>query len=197
MKEILFASRNEGKIQEARALLRDCGIKLYSIDDFPGAPEVDENGTTFYENALKKAETLSKYAGLPAIADDSGLEVNHLEGRPGVHSSRYAGENATDADNISLLLKELEGVPSEKRGAAFRCVLVLYKIDGSHRCFEGSFEGTIALKASGTGGFGYDPVFLPADDGRTLAELAPEEKNRISHRGRAFEKLKQYINNEL
>lgn len=197
MKEILFASRNEGKIREAQALLKDCDVILRSIRDFPGAPEVVEDGSTFYENALKKAETLSRYSGLAAIADDSGLEVEYLGGRPGVHSARYAGEGATDADNIALLLQEMEGVPGESREAAFRCVLVLYETDGTHRSFEGSLEGAIAMETAGSGGFGYDPIFLLHGDSRTVAQIGAEEKNRISHRGEAFEKLKQYLRDGL
>lgn len=193
MKQVLFASRNRGKIREAQAILDSCGVTLLSMDDFPHVPDVEEDGATFYENALKKASEISRHTGVATIADDSGLEVDVLGGRPGVHSARFAGPLATDPDNIRLLLKELEGVSPEKRQAAFRCVLVYYMPDGSHRAFEGSLEGTIALEPAGDGGFGYDPVFLLPGRGITVAQLDRESKNRISHRGKAFEKLKHYL----
>ncbi|OPL14709.1 MAG: non-canonical purine NTP pyrophosphatase [delta proteobacterium MLS_D] len=193
MRRILFASRNEGKIREAQAILGSSNVKLVSIRDFPDMPEVVEDGKNFFENALKKAKTLSEFSGIPTIADDSGLEVDCLDGRPGVHSARYAGTNATDGDNIERLLEEMKGIPQENRKAAFKCVLVLYETDGSYHHFEGLFEGSIAEAPSGTGGFGYDPVFLPAGENKTVAEMDPETKNSISHRGRAFDKLKKYL----
>jgi len=193
VRRILFASRNEGKIREAQAILGSSNVKLVSIRDFPDMPEVVEDGKNFFENALKKAKTLSEFSGIPTIADDSGLEVDCLDGRPGVHSARYAGTNATDGDNIERLLEEMKGIPQENRKAAFKCVLVLYETDGSYHHFEGLFEGSIAEAPSGTGGFGYDPVFLPAGENKTVAEMDPETKNSISHRGRAFDKLKKYL----
>lgn len=193
MKRLLFASRNEGKIREARAILETGNLRLLSIDDFPGAPDVIEDGDTFLENALKKAEILGRYAGVPAIADDSGLEVDYLGGKPGVHSSRFAGPDASDEDNIRLLLASLQGVPPEKRGAAFRCVLVLYRTDGSYDHCEGALEGSIAMEPAGNSGFGYDSVFLLPDINRTVAQLDPRHKNRISHRARAFEQLRNVM----
>ncbi|HET57749.1 MAG TPA: XTP/dITP diphosphatase [Deltaproteobacteria bacterium] len=193
MRRILFASRNEGKIREAQAILGSSNVKLVSIRDFPDMPEVVEDGKNFFENALKKAKTLSEFIGLPTIADDSGLEVDCLDGRPGVYSARYAGPDASDGDNIERLLEEMKGVQPEDRTAAFKCLLVLYETDGSFQYFEGVFEGSIAEAPSGTGGFGYDPVFIPAGANKTVAELDPETKNSISHRGRAFEKLKEYL----
>jgi XTP/dITP diphosphohydrolase len=193
VKRILFASRNEGKIREANAILGPCDVELLSIRDFPDMPEVVEDGKNFFENALKKAKTLSEFTGLPTIADDSGLEVDCLDGRPGVYSARYAGPDATDGDNIERLLEEMKGVQPEDRAAAFKCLLVLYETDGSFQYFEGVFEGSIAEAPSGTGGFGYDPVFIPAGANKTVAELDPETKNSISHRGRAFDKLKKYL----
>jgi len=193
VRRILFASRNEGKIREAQAILGSSNVKLVSIRDFPDMPEVVEDGKNFFENALKKAKTLSEFIGLPTIADDSGLEVDCLDGRPGVYSARYAGPDASDGDNIERLLEEMKGVQPEDRTAAFKCLLVLYETDGSFQYFEGVFEGSIAEAPSGTGGFGYDPVFIPAGANKTVAELDPETKNSISHRGRAFEKLKEYL----
>lgn len=197
LKELLFASRNKGKFREASALLQPLDVKLLSVEDFSGAPEVVEDGTTFQENALKKARCLAEYSGIATIADDSGLEVECLGGRPGVYSSRFAGPDATDQENTIHLLGELEGVPLEKRTAAFRCVLALFDKDGSYNFFEGTLEGFIAFELSGAGGFGYDPIFLLPDGERTVAELDPEEKNRISHRGKAFEKLIQFLSREL
>lgn len=193
MRRILFASRNEGKIREAQAILGSSNVKLVSIRDFPDMPEVVEDGKNFFENAFKKAKMLSEFTGLPTIADDSGLEVDCLDGRPGVYSARYAGPDATDGDNIKRLLEEMKGVQPEDRTAAFKCLLVLYETDGSFQYFEGVFEGSIAEAPSGTGGFGYDPVFIPAGANKTVAELDPETKNSISHRGRAFDKLKKYL----
>ncbi|MDD5476288.1 MAG: XTP/dITP diphosphatase [Syntrophales bacterium] len=193
MKKVLFASRNRGKIQEAKDILNSCGFQLISMDEFPHLPDVEEDGATFYENALKKASEISRQTGLATIADDSGLEVDFLDGKPGVHSSRFAGPHATDPENIRLLLKKLEGVSPEKRQAAFRCVLVYYRPDGFYKSFEGSLEGTIAPEPAGFGGFGYDPVFRPAGSETTVAQLDRESKNRISHRGRAFEELKKYL----
>ncbi|MCK9229254.1 MAG: XTP/dITP diphosphatase [Syntrophales bacterium] len=193
MKQVLFASRNRGKIREAQAILDSCEVTLLSMDDFPLAPDVEEDGTTFYENALKKASEISRHTGVATIADDSGLEVDALGGRPGVHSARFAGPRATDSDNIRCLLKELGGVAPEKRQAAFRCVLVYYRPDGFYRAFEGSLEGTIAMEPSGDGGFGYDPVFLLPGGTITVAQLDGASKNRISHRGKAFEKLRHFL----
>lgn len=145
------------------------------------------------ENALKKARTVTALTGLPALADDSGLEVEALGGAPGIYSSRYAGERADDAMNIAKLLKALEGVPEGKRGAAFRCVLVLCRPDGNHLDFEGRWPGRITDRPAGQGGFGYDPVFFVPEMGMTVAEMPPEIKNRISHRARAFERLREWL----
>jgi len=161
------------------------------LNDYPDVPEVVEDGSTFLENALKKARMVSEHTGEWVIADDSGLEVDYLNGRPGVHSSRYSGPDATDDENNRKLLEALKTVPPEKRGAAFRCVLVLYKPDGTYRSFDGELRGAIARTAAGSEGFGYDPVFYVAEYGKTVAELSPDIKNRISHRARAFNKLKK------
>ncbi len=167
------------------------------MNDFPDAPEVIEDGETFLANALKKARTISDYTGLAAIADDSGLAVDYLGGRPGVYSSRFSGSGATDERNIAKLLEDLDGVPREKRGAAFKCVLVLYERDGTFQSFEGSLEGYIGFSPRGFRGFGYDPVFIVPGYDKTVAEIEPDEKNRISHRGKAFEKLKKSLQSVL
>ena len=193
MKTVVFASRNRGKIREIRALLEDLPIVLRSLDDFPDAPEVEEDGDTFLENALKKALAIARYTGCAAMADDSGLTVAALGGAPGVHSARYAGEGADDGRNIEKLLREMQDIPEKERGAAFRCVLVLCEPDGSCESFEGAWEGRIAEKPDGDGGFGYDPVFYLPGLGKTVARLSLEEKNRLSHRARAMERLREAL----
>jgi XTP/dITP diphosphohydrolase len=165
--------------------------------DYPDVPEIVEDGETFFENALKKARAVSEHTGQVVIADDSGLEVDFLGGRPGVHSSRYSGPDATDENNNEKLLRELAGVPEEKRGAAFKCVLVLYKPEGSFESFEGKMAGKITVTPAGTEGFGYDPVFYVTEYNKTVAELKPEVKNTISHRAEAFGKLKKSLQQHI
>lgn len=190
---VVFASKNRGKIRELKALLEGLGVALLSLHDYPDAPDISEDGHTFFENALKKARAVSEYTGLIVIADDSGLEVDSLGGAPGIHSARYSGAGATDETNIRKLLEEMKGLSGGERGAAFRCVLILYRPDGTFEAFEGELKGTIARGPSGSEGFGYDPVFIVPEYGRTVAELDPETKNRISHRGKAFAKLKESL----
>jgi XTP/dITP diphosphohydrolase len=196
LKKLIFASRNRGKIKEIQAMLADLGIALHSLDDFPNIPEIVEDGETFLENAFKKARTVAELTGENVLADDSGLEVKVLKGAPGIHSSRYAGSEADDGKNIRKLLKAMRGVPPEGREAAFRCVLVLFLSDGHYETFEGRWEGRIAEAPRGQGGFGYDPVFYLPESGLTVAELSPEVKNAISHRARAFEKLRDRLRQE-
>ncbi|MBN2397822.1 MAG: XTP/dITP diphosphatase [Deltaproteobacteria bacterium] len=191
--KIVFASKNKGKIRELTALLEEVDFDLLSLHDYPDAPSIREDGRTFRENALKKARAIAEYTGEIVIADDSGLEVDSLGGAPGVHSARYSGTGATDERNISKLLKTMEGIPPGERGAVFRCVLVLYETDGTYEIFEGELRGTISQRPSGSGGFGYDPVFIVSKYGVTVAELDPATKNRISHRGIAFAKLKKNL----
>jgi len=192
-RKIVFASKNRGKIRELDALLEGMNVNLLSLHDYPNVPSIIEDGNTFLENALKKARVISEYTGGTIIADDSGLEVDYLEGAPGIHSARYSGTGATDERNIRKLLEELEGIPKEKRGAAFRCALVLYRTDRTFETFEGKLKGRIALKPTGSEGFGYDPVFIVPEYGKTVAQLDPETKNRISHRAIAFAKLKKSL----
>lgn len=197
MTRIVLASKNRGKIREIGHLLEDMPVELLSPDTFEGMPAVTEDGLTFLDNALKKAKQVSEYTGEIALADDSGLEVDFLDGRPGVHSARYSGEHATDADNNSKLLKELAGVPPEKRGAGFVCALALHYPDGRHESFEGRWRGIIHDAPLGTGGFGYDPVFYLPEYGLTVAQLPLDEKNSISHRARALDKLRRYLQDEV
>ncbi len=195
--KIVFASKNRGKIRELNALLEGMNVNLLSLHDYPDVPNIIEDGNTFLENALKKARVISEYTGGTIIADDSGLEVDYLEGAPGIHSARYAGAGATDERNICKLLEELDGVPTEKRRAAFRCALVLYRTDGTFETFEGKLEGSIATEPAGNKGFGYDPVFIVPEYRKTVAQLDPETKNRISHRAVAFAKLKKSLQEQV
>jgi XTP/dITP diphosphohydrolase len=185
---LVLATANPHKVEEIAAILGD---QVQLLPRPVEAGEVDENGETLVENARLKARALVEVTGLPAVADDTGLEVAALGGAPGVYSARYAGEAATYADNVAKLLHALTGVDGrEARAATFRTVAVVAWPDGTETQADGALEGWIASEAQGSGGFGYDPVFVPAEgDGRTLAELEPDEKNRVSHRGRAFRVL--------
>jgi XTP/dITP diphosphohydrolase len=193
LKKIVLASRNRGKIEEIQTLLAESGVTLQSLDDYPNIPDIREDGNSFLDNALTKAKTIAKLTGETALADDSGLEVTALGGAPGIYSARYAGDSADDNKNILKLLSNLEGVPLEERVAAFRCILVLYRSDGHYYAFDGKWEGRIAEAPAGQGGFGYDPVFYLPEQGVTAAELPAEIKNRISHRAKAVEKLKIWL----
>jgi len=184
---LLVATRNRGKVREFGELLAGSGMDLRGLADVAGAPRVVEDGATYLENARAKALAAARFAGLPALADDSGLEVDALEGAPGVRSARFAGPAATDTDNVALLLRRLAGVPAARRTARFRCVIVVARADGRTLHAEGTCEGTIAEGARGMDGFGYDPVFYYPPAGRTFAELPASEKNRVSHRARACE----------
>ena len=178
-------------MREIRALLGDLGVDVLSLNDFANVPDVIEDGTSFFENALKKAKEISEHTGEIVLADDSGLEVEYLGGEPGVYSSRYSGSEATDNTNIDKLLLNMKGIARERRGAAFRCVLVLYFPDGKYESFEGRLEGIIHDRPLGGGGFGYDPVFFLPDWGSTVAQIPLEVKNRISHRAQAVLKFKE------
>jgi len=190
LRRIVLASGNRGKLAEIRALLEPLGAEVSPQSDFD-LPEAVEDGDSFVANALIKARHAAALTGLPAIADDSGLAVDALGGRPGIRSARYAGEDASDDDNIEKLLAELEGVPDERRGAGFHCAAVFVADAGDDAPLveEGVWRGRILLARRGRGGFGYDPVFFDPDTGRAAAELTREEKNTRSHRGRAFRAL--------
>lgn len=184
--KLLVATRNAGKLREIARLLEGPGVAVLGLADVPGAPEVVEDGETFLANARKKAWALAEATGLPALADDSGLEVHALGGRPGVHSARYAGPGATDAANNEKLLGELAGVPAAERGAAFACAMVLAVPGGGEALAEGRLPGRMLEELRGAGGFGYDPLFLVEAEGLTLAELDLDAKNRLSHRAQAL-----------
>jgi XTP/dITP diphosphohydrolase len=190
MNRFVLATANPDKAAEITDVLRDAGALVELVARPPDLPDVDETGATLEENARLKATELSTRTGLPAIADDTGLEVDALDGAPGVYSARFAGEDATYADNVRLLLERLEGVPVDERGARFSTVAIARWPDGREVAALGSVEGTIIGEARGAGGFGYDPVFVPIEgDGRTFAEMSPDEKHACSHRGRAFRTL--------
>ena len=182
---LVIATRNPHKTEEIRSLLAGLPITVRDLTEFPDCPEVEEDGETLEENALKKALAAHRCTGLPVIADDTGLEVFYLLGAPGVYSARYAGENATYDDNNHKLLKAMTQVPARRRQARFRCV-VAFVADGSEKYFEGKVEGSILLSPRGEYGFGYDPVFRPTGHARSYAELTAEEKNAMSHRGLAI-----------
>ena len=193
MKHLVVATRNKGKIFEINALLAGLVDQISSAADFVDFPETVEDGATFEENALKKARGALLFTGLPALADDSGLVVDALDGRPGVFSARFAGEGAGDEANNARLLEELKGVAEESRQAAFVCALAFVTPDGIERTFTGMVGGYILLESRGCGGFGYDPLFLVDGFDITMAELRLEEKNVISHRGQAFRQLRDYL----
>jgi XTP/dITP diphosphohydrolase len=193
IEEILLATRNPDKVRELAVLLGDLGISIRTLDDFPTAPEVEEDGITCEANATKKAKEIARHTGLPAIADDTGLEVEALAGRPGVYAARYAGEAATYKDNCEKLLRELDGVPNERRRARFITVAAIALPTGQSAAVEGSLDGSITEREIGCQGFGYDAVFYVPECGKTLAQMSPDEKNRISHRARAFGKAKELL----
>ncbi|MDQ7829608.1 MAG: RdgB/HAM1 family non-canonical purine NTP pyrophosphatase [Armatimonadota bacterium] len=182
---LVLATRNPGKIAELGALLGALPLEVRSLRDFPQVDELPEASETYVGNAVSKAVAAARATGYPALADDSGLEVDALGGEPGVHSARFLGPTATDVQRNAEILARLRGVPPERRTARFRAVVAVATPDGTVRAFEGVVEGRIAEAPAGEGGFGYDPIFLVPEYGRTMAELPPGVKNRISHRARA------------
>jgi len=191
--DIVLATQNKDKIKEIKEILKRLPLKIITFDKHSRELSVDEDGTTLEENAVKKATSWMKETGKPALADDSGLEVDYLNGEPGVYSSRFAGENATYADNNAKLLKLMNGVEKEKRTARFKCVAALVFPDGKKELFQGTIEGTIITEPRGTSGFGYDPIFLIPEYNKTFAELGDEIKNKISHRAAAFKKVGNFL----
>ncbi len=192
MAYIVAATGNKHKLEEYARLLADQNIQLKSLNDYPNYPEPEENGSSFKENAGIKALAACKYCDVPAFADDSGLEVEALDGRPGIHSSRYA---ATDAERIAKLLKELEG--KENRRARFVCVIAIAANGEVIETFEGEVTGTILESPRGENGFGYDPIFQPDGFDKSFAELTQDEKNRISHRANAYAKALEFVEDEM
>jgi len=192
-RKLILATRNKGKLKEIRVLLSDIDIDIISLNEVENAPHVVEDGKTFMENAFKKAKVIAEATGIMALADDSGLEVDALDGAPGVHSARYSGKNASDASNNEKLLADLEGISPGKRNAHFSCVVVVYHPSGRWISTETECEGEIAMNPVGDRGFGYDPVFYIPSINRTMAQLSPKEKNSLSHRGKALAELKSKL----
>ena len=194
MKQLVLASGNPGKLRELSVILDDLGYQLTAQSEF-NVEEVAETGTTFVENAIIKARHAAKQTGLAALADDSGIEVDALNGAPGVYSARFSGPGASDATNNALLVEKLHAVPAAERSARYRAVIVLMRhaADPSPLICEGSWEGVIQLQPAGDGGFGYDPYFFLPELGCTSAELSAADKNRLSHRGKALFELKRKI----
>ena len=191
--ELVLATRNRHKGEELMALLGDLGIRIRTLADFPEAPEVEEDGLTCEANAIKKATEISRATGLTAVADDTGLEVDALGGRPGVYAARYAGEEATYEDNCNKLIRELSGVPRELRTARFITVAAIAVPGEPVQVARGVLEGCITESPVGAGGFGYDPVFYVPELHATLAEISADRKNRISHRAKAFLQAKELL----
>ena len=195
--QIVLATHNKDKVREIKNLLEDLSVEIKTFENFPEMPDVDETGTTFKENAILKSNSINEYTGLPALADDSGLEVEALDGRPGVYSSRYAGPGCTYDDNNKKLLQELEGVSTERRKASFRTVIAISWDKDNVETVEGRADGIITTSNQGVSGFGYDPVFYYPQAGKTFAEMTLEEKNKVSHRGLALLKAKELIKKHL
>ncbi len=191
---LAIATRNAHKLRELAAICADWPVEWVTVETHDGEwPEVEEPHDTYLRNALEKAHAVAQALGIPAVADDSGLEVDALGGAPGPRSARYAGQGATDADNRYQLLAALKGIPGAGRSARFRCVAAVAWPGGRELHAEGACEGVLETKERGSGGFGYDPLFVPEGWARTMAELEPGEKDRISHRGRAFRALRELL----
>ncbi|MBK9131748.1 MAG: RdgB/HAM1 family non-canonical purine NTP pyrophosphatase [Gammaproteobacteria bacterium] len=190
MSRVVLASSNRGKLGEFSALLAGTGLSVVAQGEL-GIPEAEETGLSFVENAILKARNAAQLSGLPALADDSGLEVDALNGAPGIYSSRYAGPGASDGDNVARLLRALAEVPVERRGARFQCLIVYLRhaLDPTPLICQGTWEGRVLFEPRGTNGFGYDPVFYVPSHDCASAELPPEIKNRLSHRGQAMARL--------
>jgi XTP/dITP diphosphohydrolase len=198
MRQLVIATKNPGKLREFRQLLDGCGFDLTTPGQLGVPFDPEETGATFEENARIKAQEAARACGLPALADDSGLEVDALGGRPGVYSARYAGDDRTDPSltdeqRVDVVLREMEGVPDERRTARFRCVIAVATPGGETRTVEGTFEGRLAHAPRGDNGFGYDPIFFVPELGCTSAELDPARKNAISHRGQAARKARDLL----
>jgi XTP/dITP diphosphohydrolase len=195
MRALLLATGNRHKLEEYHAIFHHLPLQLLSLNDIQLDMDVEETGTTFRENAELKALAYAKASGMLSLADDSGLEIDALDGAPGVYSARFAGREMSYEQRFEILLKQLQGLPEEKRTARFRCVISLAEPSGYLQSVEGKIEGVITEAPRGKNGFGYDPIFLVPELGKTTAELTPEEKNRISHRGRAAHLASKLLEN--
>ena len=192
---MVLASKNAHKLIELRRILEQVGldIDLVGISEFPDLPDVDETGTSFAANALLKAREICAFTGLPAIADDSGICVDALNGMPGIYSARWAGTHGDDEANLNLLIAQLDPVPAKRRGAAFHCAAAIVTPEGDERVVEGTLDGMLITERRGTNGFGYDPIFMPLGYQLTTAEMTDDDKDAISHRGRALQALAPVI----
>ncbi len=195
--KLVLATNNPHKIEEIKSILSDLEVEILTPKDFDKFPELKEEGSTLEENAISKAMVTCQFTGLPSLADDTGLEVEALDGAPGVRSARFAGETATYDENNRKLLSLLEGLPKQKRNAVFRCVIAIAFAEQDVQTVEGRAEGTIVEKPRGRAGFGYDPLFYFPPLGRTFAELSPHEKNRVSHRAKALARAKELLVHKL
>lgn len=193
MEKIILATGNENKVREIRQIMEGCGIEIISMKEAGVFEDITEDGTTFEENAVIKAKTIAAKAGMLTLADDSGLEIDFLDKAPGIYSARFMGENTPYSEKNSAILDKLSGVPDEKRTARFVCAVAAVWPDGKYETVRATMEGIIAHKAAGENGFGYDPIFFLPEKGCTSAELSPEEKNAISHRGKAFRMMREKL----
>jgi XTP/dITP diphosphohydrolase len=190
---LLLATRNPHKVAELRQLFAGTGWRLCALSDLEGAPEVEEDGGTFLANARKKARVAAAFSKMWTLAEDAGLEVDALDGAPGVRSARYCGEGAHDSDKVRRVLDQIVAVPDERRTARFRCVMCLVDPAGTERVFEGTCEGRVAHHARGTAGFGYDPIFMPDGYSKTFGELGQTVKSQVSHRANAVRQVLEYL----
>ena len=193
MEKIILATGNENKVREIRQIMEGCGIEIISMKEAGVFEDITEDGTTFEENAVIKAKTIAAKAGMLTLADDSGIEIDFLDKAPGIYSARFMGENTPYSEKNSAILDKLSGVPDEKRTARFVCAVAAVWPDGKYETVRATMEGIIAHKAAGENGFGYDPIFFLPEKGCTSAELSPEEKNAISHRGKAFRMMREKL----
>ena len=194
MKKLVLATQNRNKFKEMVEALEGTGWEFYPAWEFPGSPEVEEDGDTLEANSLKKAKILSAFTRLPSLSDDTGLFVNAMGGRPGVYAARYAGEGCSYEDNVRKMLAEMADVPWDKRQAQFRTVITVYHPDHHFHQVAGEAAGFITLQSRGKKGFGYDPIFQPEGHDRVFAEMGLEEKNKISHRGKALQAVREILN---
>lgn len=193
MKQIVLASTNQGKVREVAMMVQDMGIEIVPLSETAFRGEIEETGTTFEENAVIKAMQVAKTLGIPALADDSGLEIDYLNKEPGIYSARYMGHDTPYAIKNQKILDKLRNVPEEKRTARFVCAMALVLPDGTTRTTQATMEGRIGYEIKGENGFGYDPIFYLPEFGKSSAEISPEQKNKISHRGKALRMMKDKI----
>lgn len=197
MERMIFATGNQGKMKEIKMILEGLGVSVVSMKEAGITAEIEENGSTFEENAIIKAKTIMELTGEPVLADDSGLEIDYLNGAPGIYSARYMGEDTSYDIKNGAILSQLEGIPDEKRTARFVCVIACAMPDGSILTSKGTMEGIIGHEIRGNNGFGYDPIFYLPDCGCTSAELSPDQKNDLSHRGKALRVMKELLRDRI